>query len=289
MADDTGTINVSFWGQDLIEQIKENTTYKITKLVIVSNFGIKLASAANTICQESESKLKIDWDKLNCQDLNQVICSPEIMSAKLTKYLVCVNIDCKKKVTPFQGDITVTCTNSTCRRKMLVQRCKESFSLEITLQEPSGKQHNVTVFPKTLESFYQKKNKIIHIDELEDEMLEFNFLDFTVNRRKILIKMEDHLETLVDDRLEQVPEFTVSQQQKECNPEELSQQGDEVSQQENECKPEELSQQGDKVSQQEKECQHSQQSDEVSQQEKEHNPEDLSQQSDEGNDLKVIQ
>ena len=70
LADDTGTINVSFWGQDLIEQIKENTTYKITKLVIVSNFGIKLASAANTVCQESESKLKIDWDKLNCQDLN---------------------------------------------------------------------------------------------------------------------------------------------------------------------------------------------------------------------------
>ena len=215
LADDTGTINVFFWGQDLIEQIKENTTYKITKLVTVSNFGIKLTSTANTICQESESKLKIDWDKLNCQDLNQVICSPEIMSAKLTKYLVCVNIDCKKKVTPFQGDITVTCTNSTCRRKMLVQRCKESFSLEITLQEPSGKQHNVTVFPKTLESFYQKKNKIIQIDELEDEMLEFNFLDFTVNRRKIVIKMEDHLETLVDDRLEQVPEFTVSQQQKE--------------------------------------------------------------------------
>ena len=57
---------------------------------------------------------------------------------------------------------------------MLVQRCKESFSLEITLQEPSGKQHNVTVFPKTLESFYQKKNKIIQIDELEDEMLEFH-------------------------------------------------------------------------------------------------------------------
>ena len=118
---------------------------------------------------------------------------------------------------------------------------------------------------------------------------EFNFLDFTVDRRKIVIKMEDHLETLVDNRLEQVPEFTVSQQQKECNPEELSQQGDEVSQQEKECKPEELSQQGDKVSQQEKECQHSQQSDEVSQQEKEHNPEDLSQQSDEGNHLKVIQ
>ena len=89
-------------------------------------------------------------------------------------------------------------------------KCKESFSLEITLQEQSGKQHNVTVFPKTMESFYQKKNKIIQINELEYEILEFRFLDFTVNHRKIVIKMEDHLETLLDDRVEQVTELIIS-------------------------------------------------------------------------------
>ena len=77
---------------------------------------------------------------------------------------------------------------------MLVSRCKTSFSAEITLQEPSQRQHTVTIFPKTLETFYQKKGKVLNVDHLEDEMLEFQSLDFTVNRRKVVIKIEEHVD-----------------------------------------------------------------------------------------------
>ena len=34
LVDQTGTITISIWGQDLIDCIKENTTYKITKVVV---------------------------------------------------------------------------------------------------------------------------------------------------------------------------------------------------------------------------------------------------------------
>ena len=58
--------------------------------------------------------------------------------------------------------------------------------------------------------------------------------------------MEDHSEMLLDDRVEHVTELTVSQEEKECNPQELmTQQNDEVAQEENGCNPEELSQQSD--------------------------------------------
>ena len=194
LADQTGTITISIWGQDLIDRIKENTTYKITKVVVQNNFGMKLTTTANTVCTEDSDKVNVNWENLNPQAINHIICCPEIMSAKVLKYLTCVNTDCKKKVTPFQAENTVTCKSPSCNRKMLVSRCKTSFSAEITLQEPSQRQHTVTIFPKTLETFYQKKGKVLNVDHLEDEMLEFQSFDFTVNRRKIVIKIEEHLD-----------------------------------------------------------------------------------------------
>ena len=35
---------------------------------------------------------------------------------------------------------------------------------------------------------------MLNVDHLEDEMLEFQSFDFTVNRRKIVIKIEEHVD-----------------------------------------------------------------------------------------------
>ena len=47
-------------------------------------------------------------------------CCPQVVSVKCQQYLICVNIACNKNVSPYTGERTVTCTNASCRRKMLV-------------------------------------------------------------------------------------------------------------------------------------------------------------------------
>ena len=40
----------------------------------------------------------------------------------------------------------------TCKRKMLVKRCKSIYTAEITVEDIEAKQHIVTVFPNILET-----------------------------------------------------------------------------------------------------------------------------------------
>ena len=197
LSDETGQINVSFWGEELlndIQQIQKNKVCKFSRLALQSNYGLKLTSTSNTVVLGTDIKLKINWDNLNIpSNTTQRLCCPQVMSAKVTTFLQCVNIDCRKKVVPFHGETVVSCQSPTCRRKMLVERCRQSYSLGITVHDDiTAKQHVLTVFPKVVETFFSSSE--INIDTLENRVLSLSKIHFTVNRRKIVIKMQPHQE-----------------------------------------------------------------------------------------------
>ena len=48
LADQFSTIPISIWGEDLITDIKEMTTTKLTNLVVQHYQGVELASTTNT-------------------------------------------------------------------------------------------------------------------------------------------------------------------------------------------------------------------------------------------------
>ena len=186
LADQFSTIPISIWGEDLITDIKEMTTTKLTNLVVQHYQGVKLASTTNTATEPVEKPLKIEWKNIEIKPDTHIICCPDVMCVKVTSFHSCINIQCHKKIIPYPGESTVTCSN--CRRKMKISRCKLSYNVELTL-EKNEKQFNLTIFENIVTSFYQK---YVSPDEIEDLFLDMETIDFTYNNKKIVTSMKKH-------------------------------------------------------------------------------------------------
>ena len=79
-------------------------------------------------------------------------CCPFTDSVKLNKYLLCVDKDCHKKVTPHRGNEKIMCNNPTCIRKMLFSRYQKVINAGLLLidKEYDLKQITVTLFEPKL-------------------------------------------------------------------------------------------------------------------------------------------
>lgn len=187
IADNSAYMLLSIWG-DLIDKITENSPCLLTN-VITDNFnGIKLATTSASEVRETDESFTVDWNTIKPSFNKETVCCPLVTSAKIMKYLVCVNQDCKKKVNPYPGQKTVSC--NTCKRKMLITRCKESFSCEVTIEDDSKRQILLTIFPKTLHQFFGDSN--IDVDDYEDTLLAMENIDFEFTKKMIVTNMSLH-------------------------------------------------------------------------------------------------
>ena len=165
-------IKISVWS-DLVEQISEGKTYKLTSVAIQEYFGMKFTTTSGTIIS-SEEVIEIDWSKHNVAPTTVKICSG-IESVTIISFLQCINIniECRTKVVPFAGEVKVTC--NVCRRKMLVKKRPKNFNIDLILSDEEN-QHTVTIFPTVVQ-------KVI---DIKDE------IDFVTNKRKVVIQMANH-------------------------------------------------------------------------------------------------
>ena len=73
---------------------------------------------------------------------------------------------------------------------MKVSRCKTSYSVELTIEKDEN-QHNLTVFEKALASHFNDK---VDLDQIEDLLLDMEYVDVSFNNRKIIIAIISHNE-----------------------------------------------------------------------------------------------
>ena len=192
LADETGAIKVSVWGE-LLEQINENTTYHLTSLEIRDYLGVKLTTTSMTSVTKLSTEVKVDWSVHNMERNEIELCCPSVDSIKMHEFLQCINSDCKKKVVPFLGEKKVRCNNQTCNRTMLVSRCKSITIYELTLtNKENDKQYIATAFDETIKKIIDMGTEQNTEDEIEDSLLELTNVDFKINNKKIITAMTIH-------------------------------------------------------------------------------------------------
>ena len=75
----------------------------------------------------------------------------------------------------------MTCSNATFRRKMKVTRCKELFTLEITLEDLTLTQTTVTVFSPVIKKVFSGPE-----EDMKEFFLSLERYDFIVNKKRIV-------------------------------------------------------------------------------------------------------
>eukprot|EP00794_Sanderia_malayensis_P013286 gene13286-14661_t len=171
---------------DLINHVQEYLACKVTNVVTVSFNGLKLSTIAASTFTLTSKVFDISMQSIQSSDAKYTLCCPDIISVKIHPYLVCVNFDCKKKVTPYPGDATVSWKS--CKRRMLIKKCKQSYSCEITLQKKDEKQITLTIFPDVVNNFCG----VTDVNLVEDALLVLEDVHFTFTQRKVVTKMFPH-------------------------------------------------------------------------------------------------
>jgi len=182
LADDTGSIKISVW-QQLINDISEDTTLNCYDLTTESYNGVRLATIPTTkfsVAKEVDV-IYTDWKEYDIAPQVTKICCPFIDTVKVDTIHQCINIDCKKKVTFFPGENTVTCNN--CKRKMLVKRCTNSMVAEMTLtdKDDETKHYQITMFNIVLSKMVKTAEQ--SNDQIVDAILFEENWDFTINKK----------------------------------------------------------------------------------------------------------
>ena len=148
--------------------MEDGGSVKVTNVAINHFQGVKLTTTADTETSNMSEQFDVDWTNIeNGEQEVQLICH-EIAAVELKKFKVCANLDCKRKVLPYPGEKTVKCNS--CRRKMFTDKCKENFTIEVTVGQDNGSQVVLTLFPKVVtkaageEKLRLKKLKISCLD-----------------------------------------------------------------------------------------------------------------------------
>ena len=158
--------------------------------VLTGHFnGLKLETNTN-ISLSPEQVDDLDWNMIKPPTVIEVISSPDIVSVKVAQFLMCVNIDCNRKLSAYLGESAVFCDG--CKRQMLSNRCKASFTCEIVLQSCNGKLVALIVFPNVLSHFLGVES-LEDIEGLEDCPLMLTNVDFGIsNAKKIVTEISHH-------------------------------------------------------------------------------------------------
>eukprot|EP00794_Sanderia_malayensis_P013274 gene13274-14642_t len=198
LADETANICISIWG-DLIDNIEEYTPIAITNVVCQFYNGRKLSTTADSAVSHLQNAINnIDWEEVKTANSLEVLSCPEIDCVHCHSFHICCNLDCKKKVVPFPGQASVTC--STCKRKMLLARCKETYTCEFILcATDDNKQFKLTAFPNTIDEFLPTKEN--DRESLEDTLLQLKNIDFEFNANHVITKISYHK---IDEEVKQV-------------------------------------------------------------------------------------
>ena len=165
-------------------------TYSFRNLVVQHYQGIKLASTTNTSLNNADEDVTVDWDSTKVKvDINK-LCCPTVSCVKSSTFYLCISLSYRKKVTPYSGETTVTCSNPGCKRKMLVKRCKASYNVDVTFDTDGEQQQTLTIFERTLVCFFHDES--ITAEKIEDMLLELENLDYTYNNKKVVLEMKRH-------------------------------------------------------------------------------------------------
>ena len=204
IADSTWQIPISVW-HNLIPQVQDNTWYNLTAVKIRKYQGERLATTDSTVITPAEINENLDWSTILKQVQEEAaattpatpkLCCPVILGVNINVYAICNNLDkCKrKKVYPLPGEKTVKCTN--CRKSMLLTRAPCGMTGEVFL-EKGDQTMTLTIFPNTLTTYFQEHVLDAYKDnpeQLEERILNLTNLDITYNLKKIVTKIENHVD-----------------------------------------------------------------------------------------------
>ena len=158
---------------------------KVSSLIVNEYNGIRLSTTSNSLFKEVAQQLNVSLPDVVRPIPDALVCCPVVETALVQSFYICVNIVCKKKVTLYSGELTTTCQNPRCKRKMLLQRCKQAYLVELTLTNADGNQEIYTVFSETLEAYFETVDK----QTIEDTLLQLSNVDFHVNQKCIIVKI----------------------------------------------------------------------------------------------------
>ena len=185
LADNSGNIILSIWAE-LIDEVQEYVSYDSTNVITVNFNGLKLSTTNTTTLKKTDKSFTIAWDDIHPTEMHHTLCCPELLSVKVSPYFVCVNSECKKKVVPYPGDVSVAC--KTCKRKMLIKKCSESFSCEVMLRKAEEQQITLTIFPDVIQDFCGLSD----VQLVEDALLAMENVDFTYTLKKVVAEIAVH-------------------------------------------------------------------------------------------------
>eukprot|EP00794_Sanderia_malayensis_P006495 gene6495-biopygen4810 len=186
LADGTGYITISVW-ENLVDEVQEDIPLRFTDVIRQDFNGIKLTTTISTQVSDCDSKFPcIDWSQISATEQPDIICCPTVQCVKIDAFETCINISCKKKLTPYPGQKVATC--NVCKRKMLIERCPKTFTVEITVENSGGKQYVLTAFPKAVIDYFGEDMKL-DTAALEEAILSLQEVDIEVNVKKVAQKI----------------------------------------------------------------------------------------------------
>jgi len=174
--DGIGSIVMKVWGDKLINTLSTRTTLRLHKVVVNEWEGRReIGTTYSTSFQELTDRVcDVEWENVDLRWINTVVCSSNILSARLGKYLVC---HCGKWMgadpTPNE---TMKCRK--CDRKLRSAKCKSTFLVKLTLDT---QKRELSVFPRVFENNDVKEEDAVDwILSLKDKAIEYDEKKFTV-------------------------------------------------------------------------------------------------------------
>ena len=96
--DSSKQMNITIWGEELIDTIEENHTYQFKDMALSWwNGNVRMGTTSTTSISDAPSQ-SFDWSKDLTMLQNSKICCPIIVSARLNCFLSCPDQTCRKKM-----------------------------------------------------------------------------------------------------------------------------------------------------------------------------------------------
>ena len=200
LADDTFSIPISVWEDNLLSELQEHKLYKLSPVSVRWFFGKRLATTVETTAEEIDSPPpEINWEVNMAKNLQEKpqsellsLSCPTILNAEVAVYTLCTNSNCSKKVVPFPGEVTVRCNH--CHKKMLVSNCNCDINANIEI-EHVPKNITLTVFSNVLTKFFKEDVPTRYKNDkeaLEDKILMMNNVDIKYNKKRVITSITTH-------------------------------------------------------------------------------------------------
>ena len=206
--DKTGFMPLTLW-EDQISQLEEDVCFAITDVKVKIYFQSKLVTTRTTNitqCDEFDNE-NLDWTKVEMTNFAKIEasgkacayptwCCPNITSANVIIFPSCNNPNCNRKI-DVPGEMKfVRCTN--CSHKCLVKKLRMSLSVEFDMCSQNNEAIMLTAFPDCLDNYFgidvvsKYANAENGKDDLEECILELEYVDITFSKAKGIVKEIKH-------------------------------------------------------------------------------------------------